>query len=193
LPAVKTNNSHLRPKVDLRVGAVKAIDKPRVKVLDAFAGEGVVWRAVERALPDVTFDYLRIDKRKYDGPDTVYGDNLKILPALDLAEFDFIDLDAYGVPHKQLRVCAEKAPQVPVGVTCIMHPMGSLPREVLVECGVPEEWTYKDRCSPLVFGRDRVRWWDDYCSRLGYGFTRREVYTGGMVKMYQVLWLSNPG
>lgn len=140
----------------------------------------------------MTFEYVRIDKKKYDGPETIYGDNLKILPSLDLQSFDLIDLDAYGVPNKQLSIIAEKAPNVPVAVTCIMQSMSPVPRQVLVECGVPEEWTDAKRVSPLVFGRDRIRWWDDFCARLGYTWTWREVYEGGMLKVYQTLHAKKP-
>lgn len=143
-------------------------------------------------MPEITFEYLRIDKRKYDGPETVYGDNLKILPSLALGEFDLIDLDAYGVPYKQLRIVAEKAPNVPVAVTCIMQSMSPVPREMLVACGIPEQWTVKGETSRMVFGRDRLRWWDDYCARLGYSWTSREAFDGPMMKVYGTLWPTKP-
>lgn len=189
MPQVKTNNSHLGIKARLRADAVRAMGLDRVRVLDAFAGEGKVWQRVESILPTVTFDYLRIDKRKYDGPDTIKGDNLKVMPSLDLAGFDLIDLDAYGWPHEQLRLCAERAPDVPVAVTCIMTTRGRVPEPVLTTCGIPSEWLDYGKTSLMTFARWRQQWWDEYCARLGYSWTTKRMGTERMmIKTYQMLY-----
>lgn len=188
MPQVKTNNSHLRIKAGLRADAVKDSGLKRFRVLDAFAGEGLVWGEVERLCPDVQFEYVRIDKKKYSGPETISGDNLKVMPSLGLSDFDLIDLDAYGWPHAQLRLCAERAPDVPVAVTCITQSNGPVPVDVLRTCGIPAGWLDYRRTSPTVYSRWRTDWWDYYCAELGYRWTVAHRFRDRMTKTYQMLY-----
>jgi len=69
-----------------------AIGKP-AKVFDAFAGEGQmyssVWNGADR--------YVGCDlKYRPDGRLMFAADNRRVLRAIDLAEFNIFDLDAYG-------------------------------------------------------------------------------------------------
>ena len=58
------------------------------------------------------------------------GDNSKILPILDLSEFNVIDLDAYGVPVEQIESVLNN-PTLKKGstifITCIISTMGPVP------------------------------------------------------------------
>lgn len=184
---IKTNNSHHWPKVQLRADAIRALGKDHVRVLDAFAGEGVIWKAVQEELPDIDFDILKIEKKPYSEAGVIAGDNRKVMPSLDLASFDLIDLDAYGVPAEQLALCAERAPGVPVAVTCIMSALTPVPKRVLLAAGIPQDWTDRKKVGPILYTRWRQMWWDNYCAVLGYTSTTRHIYREQMVKIYQIL------
>ena len=183
----KTNNSHHKPKVDLRVDAIRGMGKEHVRVLDAFAGEGLIWKSVQEQLPDVDFEILKIEKKPYSGAGVIAGDNRKVMPSLDLADFDLIDLDAYGIPYEQLRLCAERAPHVPVAVTCIMSSLTPIPKPLLLAAGLPQDWLDRKRVGQILYSRWREQWWDNYCAVLGYRTTTRHIYRESMLKMYQIL------
>lgn len=189
LPPVKTNNSHLPMKARLRAEAVRQTGLDRLRVLDAFAGEGKVWQEVERLCPGVEFEYVRIDKKKYSGHQTIQANNLKVMPSLGLSQFDLIDLDAYGWPHEQLLLCAERAPDVPVVATCIMQPRSKVPTKVLIGCGVPADWIDYRKVGGVVFNRWRAEFWDDFCARLGYSWTVKHIgQSTDALKIYQILY-----
>lgn len=180
-----TDNSEMPAKLRLRLDALAQVSSPEPRVLDAYGGTGRLWEAVRRQ-SDRPLNVLAIDKRP-DAPwHTIRGDNLKVLPSLDLAAFDLIDLDAYGVPSTQLAIVAEKAPDVPVFVTCILSHQGPVPHRVLAANGIPPEWS---KMTISLFRR--LSWtelWDNYCAHLGY--RRRRGYTirgTGMLKRYDVL------
>lgn len=184
----KHDNSHHVPKVQLRVDAIRQTGKDRVRVLDAFAGEGLIWKSVQEQLPGVEFDILKIEKKPYHEPGVIAGDNRKVMPSLDLAEFDLIDLDAYGIPYEQLRLCAERAPGVPVAVTCIMSSLTPIPVPLLLAAQIPQGWTDRKKTGQILFSRWREEWWDNYCAVLGYEATTRHIYREQMLKIYQILW-----
>lgn len=92
------DNSASASKRALRDDAVREVcGNTPPRVLDAFAGYGLMWRDVRTA------KYLGFEKdKKKRTPGVMNVDNLKMLASLDLSEFDVIDLDSYGVPEKQL-------------------------------------------------------------------------------------------
>ena len=94
----KKDNSELWKKLKLREAATDAAtggEPPRV--LDLFAGYGRMWKSVPTA------SYIGFEKNKKKKSAGVMNvDNPKVINGLDLAEFDVIDCDAYGVPDKQL-------------------------------------------------------------------------------------------
>jgi hypothetical protein len=90
-------------KVELRQRVVKTITP--LRVLDAFAGHGSlyrdVWHQAER--------YLGIDARYLDEtPPIIKGDNRQLLRKLDLSLFNVFDFDAYGSPWEQLAILAKR-------------------------------------------------------------------------------------
>src|SRR5688572_25502525 len=93
----KTNNSYLADKVALRVAHMPKAGE--VRVLDCYAGQGVIWRAVER-LTGREIKVLGIDVNKPDELSgfRMPGDNRAYLEIIDLSRFDVVDLDAYGIP-----------------------------------------------------------------------------------------------
>jgi hypothetical protein len=182
----KTDNSHYGAKIRLRVEAVNRCKSKNLYVLDAYAGYGHMWREVQRQCPKVKIRTLGIDQRPI-GPHLIKGDNLKVLPSLDLAAFDIIDLDAYGIPAAQLAIVAQKAPGVPVVVTAIASRMATLPHLILGSMGIPGEWSHVNSQLHSIM---HIGWrgWDHYCYSLGYSETLRFRFSdAGMEKMYQLL------
>lgn len=180
----KTDNSHYGAKIRLRVEAVNRCKSKNLYVLDAYAGYGHMWREVQRQCPKVKIRTLGIDQRPI-GPHLIKGDNLKVLPSLDLSAFDLIDLDAYGIPAAQLGIVAHKAPGVPVLVTAIASRQGTTPGPVLDAMMIPREWAKVSQ-----YAMRQLMWdgWDNYCYRLGYRTTLRHFFGDeGMQKMYQLL------
>jgi hypothetical protein len=74
---------------------------------------------------------------------------------MDLSKFDVIDLDAYGVPFKQLKIIfmqnEKKKLDVIVFVTFIQTMFGALPRAFLKECGYPNKMVRK---IPTLFNKN---------------------------------------
>jgi hypothetical protein len=175
----------------LRSQTLLALGKSQVTVLDAYAGSGNVWRRVEELVPDIEVMRLAVEKRKSAAEDgAIVGDNLKVLPTLDLASFDLIDLDAFGFPTAQIAICAEKAPNVPVVTTVIANHYAPTPKQVLKSLELPERWTARSSDYPhLLFAKQRWTYWDHYLWSLGYRKTMRlHMADFGYTKRYEVLY-----
>lgn len=186
---VLTENSHLSTKVRVRSAALARIGKQKVNVLDAFAGEGIVWNRMKREHPELDITVLGIEKRKYLNPATIMGDNRKVMRGLDLTQFDLIDLDAFGCPWEQLTICAEQAPLVPVVATHIIVTLGPVPKPLLKAAGIPEEWADRRKVPHALFNRWRWDWWENYCAQLGYREADYELHLDkSAVKRYESLW-----
>ncbi len=156
----KTDNSYLAMKVKLRMDNLPA--KKAIRVLDCFAGEGLIWREIQRQAGSKSFTVLSIDwgKRK-DSRLALSGDNRKFLASIDLKEFDIIDLDAYGVPYAQLKMILARDihPGTIVFGTFLQSVMGALPRGMLHDLGYPPQMIKK---VPKIFnrhGQDKLLAW----------------------------------
>jgi len=184
-----TENSHLRTKLRIRKQAVELIGKDSVNVLDAYAGEGVVWNRMRREMPDVKFTTLGIEKRKYLSPSVIMGDNRKVMKGLDLTQFDLIDLDAFGCPWEQLTIAAQRAPHVPVVLTHISVTLGPVPKGLLKAAGLPSAWYESMGIPQALFGRMRWHWWEVFCSGLGYTTSVSELHLDkSAIKLYEYLY-----
>lgn len=185
---VLTENSHLRTKIRIRQEAIKLINKDTVNVLDAYAGEGVVWAQIKKEMPEIKFTTLGIEKRKYLNPAVIMGDNRKVMRGLNLKEFDLIDLDAFGCPWEQLAICAQTALEVPVVATHIIVTLGPVPKQLLAKAGIPAEWCDRRKVPHALFNRWRWEWWENYCAHLGYKLTNYELHLDkSAVKRYELL------
>lgn len=147
--ATKTNNDkrHLEAKILLRLNNLP--DKQTVYVLEAFAGDGVLWREVKKRTTK-EIKILPIDKEEYKKV-SLKGDNLKFLKGLDLSIYDVIDLDAYGSPSRQLDILKEKNYKGIVHCTFIQSVMGRLSNNILKAYGYSE--TMIKKC-PLLFSKN---------------------------------------
>ena len=149
--AIKTNNdsSLLESKIILRIESLP--DKKQIKVLEAFGGEGVLWKEV-RKRTDKKIKILSIDANKYKRVQ-LQGDNIKFLKSFDLKEFDIIDLDAWGSPFKQLQIIFEKQFKGIVHCTFIQTMHGGMNKELLYANGYTKNMVEK---IPSLFSRNGV-------------------------------------
>jgi hypothetical protein len=186
---VFTENSHLRTKVRLRLELIDQIGKDKIHVLDAFAGQGLVWKEIQRQRPDLQITTVGIEKRKYVNPNVIMGDNRKAMKGMDLTVFDIIDLDAFGCPWEQLAIAAERAPNVPVVLTHISVTLGPVPKGLLKAAGLPSAWYESMGIPQALFGRVRWHWWEVFCSSLGYTTSVSELHLDkSAIKLYEYLY-----
>ncbi|NCU32487.1 MAG: hypothetical protein EOM23_06055 [Candidatus Moranbacteria bacterium] len=137
---MKTDNSHINEKIQLRLLAIKGLKTPRV--LDCFSGTGKLWKEVNK-IAGKDIEVLGIEKEKGKNRKALQGDNLKYLPVIDLSLFDVVDLDAYGIPFKQIQILKKRDYHGIIVVTCIQTGMGQLPNKLLEELGYTHEMTKK--------------------------------------------------
>lgn len=141
----QTDNSCFASKVRLRLDSLDFVSTPEPRVLECFGGEGLLWKEVSR-ISGKTIKSLRIDEKKDLPGYYLQGNNLKILPTLDLSTFDIIDLDAYGVPWDQLAILKDLGYS---GVLHITHiHFGSLPYSAIEYLGITREMISK---SPMLY------------------------------------------
>lgn len=144
-------------------------DGKRLRVLDAYGGDGDIWRAVRAARGIDDIQVTSIDKTPRQRGQLAI-DNLRYLRSADLRRFDVIDLDAWGVPAAQLRTVAESGFMGVIPWTCIVVGMGPAPNDVLRAAGVPRSWTrvaqhLYSTAAPLA------DLWLNYLHSLGYRST----------------------
>jgi hypothetical protein len=142
--AKKTDNSFTKEKVLLRLETVNMLKKNEINILEAYAGDGVIWDLVQQKTSK-KLNILKIEKK--DGKKGVYlkGDNQKFLPLFKFSNYDIIDLDAYGVPYSQLKLILEKEFKGFIHVTYIQSGMGCLPNQFLEEIGYTKPMIKKCR------------------------------------------------
>ncbi len=145
----KTDNSFLETKIRLRLDNLPSGDA--ITVLDCYAGTGRIWQKIKAELPERNIQVLSIEQKKQGG---VYlrGDNVKYLSSIDLAKFNVIDCDSYGVPYRQLKTIFAKAmhPATIVFVTFIQSIFGRLPVGLLRDIGYSQTMIRK---CPSLFNR----------------------------------------
>jgi hypothetical protein len=128
----RTDNSFLGDKIALRFSMVPK--KKMLNVLDAFHGNGTIWKNIEKKYPG-KIKITRIDIDQKDDLFTLIGDNTKYLSFLPLQNYDVIDLDSYGVPYEQLKIIFERKFKGLVFVTFIQSVMGRLQNLFLNDLG----------------------------------------------------------
>lgn len=147
--ATKTNNdlTTIEKKIQLRLNSLPK--KDTVYVLDAFAGEGILWKEVQKKTKK-QIKTLSIDEKQYNKI-SLKGDNRKFLKSLDLDFFDIIDLDAYGSPSNQLMILKEKNYRGIVHCTFIQTMMGRISNDVLLSLGFTKAMINK---CPTLFSKN---------------------------------------
>lgn len=129
----KTNNSYLKEKIILRL--LNLPGKNKISVLDCYHGSGLIWNYIKNITgKNIIVD--SIDIAEYNNEFSLIGDNLKILDSLNLNKYDIIDLDAYGVPDKQIEKINNKIEkETIIFYTFINSVMGILPHSMLTKLG----------------------------------------------------------
>ena len=150
----KTDNSCLGDKLTIRINHLPDGD---LRVLDCFGGEGTIWERIEK-VTGRNIDCLPIDL-KDNGRFRLPGDNLRFLKSLDLSKFNVIDLDAYGVPYKQLKTVFQSGYAGAVFVTFIQSYVGELPHEMLIDIGFTQSMINKCRTLLFKHGFDKFCQW----------------------------------
>jgi hypothetical protein len=176
--AKKTDNSYTAEKVRLRIDSLKLINKQEINILEAFAGDGVIWNEVQK-YTDQKLNILKIDMK--DNKKGVYlkGSNEKFLPLFNFENYDIIDLDAYGVPFNQLEVVFKKNFKGIVHCTFIQSGMGSLPYGMLFKLGYTKEMLKKVK---TIFNKNGLQKMQNYLAlnavneTFGYYFDRKNYF-----------------
>jgi len=156
----KLDNDHIPDKIKLRTQYLPKKDS--VKVLECYAGNGVLWNMIKSKYPGI--EVLRIEKENKKAV-ALRGDNMKWLPSIDIHQFDVIDLDSYGSPIQQLEHVLERGFKGIIHVTFINCGMGSLPQKLLSKLGITEKMRKK---APILCSSNQFQKMLDYLSILGF-------------------------
>lgn len=166
MEAIKKDNSYLADKVFLRVNNLPKDND--VMVLDCYGGKGVVWNHVASKTKK-NIRRLAIDTRKDNIGFYLPGDNLGYLETLDIHRFNVIDLDAWGIPRKQIKTLFDREYHGTVFVTFIQSLFGAMPREMLNDIGIPNEMIEK---CPTLFYRSGWEYFLDWLGLYGVSVIR---------------------
>jgi hypothetical protein len=165
----KTDNSYLSLKIKQRLNHLP--EKENIKVLDCFSGKSKIWNEIKRKT-NKSIDVISIDKIKY--ANNLRGDNVKYLKAMNLDKYDVIDLDAYGVPFKQLEIIFKKEYKGAIFITFIQSMYGCLPIKMLRILGYTRSMIRK---CPTLFNMNGIDKFGRYLATKGikkiYRITKR--------------------
>lgn len=141
------NKKYFLDKIALRINNLPQDDP--VRVLDCYAGHGILWKAVKyKTGRDIKV--LSIEKKTLPNLELyLHGDNLKFLKGMDLAKFDVIDLDSYGCPFDQLDyILSSGVKGRKIFVTFIQSVMGRLPNNLFKKIGITDKMI--EKCPTLL-------------------------------------------
>ena len=151
---IKTDNSYLNSKINLRVNHLP--DQQSIKVLDCFAGRSRIWKEINKK-SNKDINVVGIDRISYGS--TLRGDNIKYLKGMNLNKYDIIDLDAYGVPFRQLEIVFQKKYKGILFITFIQSIFGRLPVRMLEKIGYTRKMIKK---CPTLFNRNGIEKFKQY-------------------------------
>jgi len=147
-PQIKTDNSYLNSKINLRTNHLPDIQT--IKVLDCFAGRSLIWEEIKRR-SSKNINVIGIDRISYGS--TLRGDNIKYLKGMNLDKYDIIDLDAYGIPFRQLEIIFRKRYRGILFITFVQSIFGRLPVRMLMKIGYTRNMIRK---CPTLFNRNGI-------------------------------------
>jgi len=156
---IKTDNSYLNTKINLRINHLP--DQQSIKVLDCFAGRSRIWKKIKEK-SSKNINVVGIDRISYGS--TLRGDNVKYLKGMDLDKYDIIDLDAYGIPFRQLEIIFQKRYRGILFVTFVQSIFGRLPVRMLNKIGYTRSMIKK---CPTLFNRNGIEKFKQYLAMNG--------------------------
>jgi len=155
-------------------------------VLDAFHGHGAIWREISKIEPQID-SVVGIEKENGKGRGSIYGDNMKLLPRMDLSGFNVIDLDAYGCPYEQINAVLRNGTLMKgtvVFFTFIRTAKGSVDRRLLEKAGFSTAMIKK---IPTIFNKYAEQALESYFAENGIKkYKKIERTSTGSRKMYGV-------
>ena len=161
---VQTDNSFVADKTMLRVRHLSK--KKDITVLEAFGGDGTIWDNVRNIVKEKNIRTVRIDVKKNKRGTYLIGDNEKFLQRMNLQDYDIIDLDAYGVPIRQIEALYANKTYTgqTVFLTFIQSYMSALPFKMLYKLGFSKNMLEK---IPTLFARNGIKRFNEYLSLQG--------------------------
>jgi hypothetical protein len=156
----QTDNSHFEEKIKLRINNLPEINP--LRVLDMFSGDGLLWSQIKARTEREIF-LLRVEKKKGKKGIYLLGDNLKF--RINPADYDIVDIDAYGIPFSQMeKILRHPFPPKVVFITWIQSQWGVLPIDLLNLLGYSKAMVKK---IPTLFNRNGHQKLMDYLGLLG--------------------------
>ncbi len=177
---LKTDNSYLYGKIALRKNAIEQLKK--IKVLDCFGGKGIIWEKIKSINKKQCIEVISIEIEKGKNKKAIEGNNLKLLPSLDLKEFNVIDVDAYGSPFKQLDIILNNRTLKQgtiIFVTDIQTMQGAVPHKLLLQDNITRKMIKK---IPSLFYKKSFEIMKSYLNKKG--ITKIDIYRPEKRKKY---------
>lgn len=158
----QTDNSFFYDKIRLRVNHLPK--KNRIKVLDAYSGDGKLWKEIIK-ISKKEIEIVRIDQKNNKKGIYLKGNNLKYLSMMNISEFDVIDLDAYGIPFKTLEIILDYHSRTKINIhiflTFIQSMYGGLNKKMLLRLGYTKKMIKK---CPSMFNKNGFEKFKAYLS-----------------------------
>lgn len=192
-----TDNTHTEIKVAVRQEAIANLPDG-VRVLDCFCGNNVLWKSVAppcpvpgaqaQGFPDV---YLGLEKVKGKGSRNIHGDNLRLIPSLDLSRYNVIDLDAYGIPGAQL-IALLRNKTLPDSVVIVYTAIGGAiargQKKLMSATGIRSE-AY-EKC-PMLWNKKMLDLWYFFLLKIGVEKVFRVVLNDGSYEKHYGYFVLN--
>jgi hypothetical protein len=145
----QTDNSYLAEKISLRIESLCKFGKEDINVLECFAGDGYIWEACKKNSTK-KINVLRIDKKEDKKGIYLKGDNQKFISAINLSNFNIIDLDAYGSPFTMLEYIFKSNYKGCIHCTYINSVIGRINNKMLNILGFSNQMIKK---CPTLFSK----------------------------------------
>jgi len=153
----QTDNKSFANKVFLRRQATQHL--PELRVLDLFAGQNVLWQNIPSAR------YYGVEILPEKGAN-LNADAHQAIESLDLAAFNVIDCDTYGIPFALCRKLLQNPAVQPGTVilyTAICSVYTRVPNDCLALFGLQDLYPH----APGLFNRHAVSFFFDMLGKLG--------------------------
>lgn len=115
-----------------------------------------IWKEIKKK-SNRNINVVGIDRISYGS--TLKGDNVKYLKGMNLDKYDIIDLDAYGVPFRQLEIIFKKKYKGILFITFVQSIFGRLPVRMLEKIGYTRNMIKK---CPTLFNRNGIEKFKQY-------------------------------